>query len=259
MAALFRQRLRAPETRHAEATLLSVPLADGVVVTCQVRRSIRRRRTIAIRMGMCGQLEVSAPARASMAQIRIFLGTRSSWLQRVISQHQATGLPTSYTDGAVLPYLGHVCQIVLREGRANCELRPGQFIISLPGLATKQHEQQQMIMLELLLWLKRRARQKLAARLALWAQRLNVQNRGMSISNARRRWGSCSADNYIRLNWRLIMAPLAVIDYVCVHELCHVKHKNHNTHFWQAVGQAMPDYIERESVLKRYGALLVAF
>lgn len=259
MAAFFRQRLKAAEIDHAEATLLSVPLSDGVVVTCHVRRSMRRRRTIAIRMGMSGHLEVSAPARASIAQIRTFLGTRSSWLQRVISQHQATGLPTSYNDGAAQTYLGYVCQIVLREGRANCELRPGQFIISLPGLATKQHEQQQMIKLELRLWLKRRARQKLAARLELWAQRLNVQVRCMSISNARRRWGSCSVDNHIRLNWRLIMAPLAVIDYVCVHELCHVKHKNHNTSFWQAVAQAMPDYIERENVLKRYAALLVAF
>lgn len=237
----------------------SVTLADGLTVTCRLKRSVRRRRTIAIQMAADGTLAVAAPERANMAQVRAFLSAHNRWLQRVIARHQATGLPVAYTEGAILPYLGHPCRLTLREGRAGCTLQPRQFVISLPRLATQPGEREQMTKLELRLWFKRRARQKLTARLTLWAQRLGIHHRDVKISDARRRWGSCSAANDIRLNWRLIMAPLELIDYVCVHELCHVRHKNHGAKFWQAVAHAMPDYAERERELKRHAALLTAF
>lgn len=222
-------------------------------------RSARRRRTIAIHMGADGILTVAAPARASLAQVRAFLSARHAWVQQAITRHQSTGLPTVYVEGVLLPYLGYRCQLNLRTGHAGCQLRPKRFTVSLPNLGAPPSEQEQLVKLELRLWLKRRARRKLAARLALWAERLGIKVSGANISDARRRWGSCSADNVIRLNWRLIMAPLPVIDYVCVHELCHVRHKHHGTQFWRAVAEAMPDYTERERELKQHSALLTAF
>lgn len=245
--------------RALEEPPFSVMLADGLSVHCRLTRSARRRRTIAVQMAADGTFAVAAPARASLAQVRAFLAARGDWLQRIMARHQAAGLPVAYTEGYAIPYLGYSCQLTLREGRASCALRPSRFVISLPYLAAAASEREAAIKLELRLWLKRRARRKLAARLALWAQRLGLQHRGVSMSDARRRWGSCSARNEIRLNWRLIMAPLGVIDYVCVHELCHVRHKNHGAKFWQAVAQAMPDYAERERELKRHGALLTVF
>ncbi|MCL6631321.1 MAG: M48 family metallopeptidase [Alicyclobacillus herbarius] len=70
------------------------------------------------------------------------------------------------------------------------------------------------------------------------------------------RWGSCAADGTIRLNWHILMAPMAILDYLLVHELAHLKHPNHSKHFWAAVAKTIPDYLERRRWLKEHGHLL---
>jgi predicted metal-dependent hydrolase len=71
------------------------------------------------------------------------------------------------------------------------------------------------------------------------------------LSNARTRWGTCHVDGRIRLNWRLIQVPPALIDYVVVHELAHLREPNHSSRFWSQVGSVLPDYKERRLALRR--------
>jgi predicted metal-dependent hydrolase len=112
---------------------------------------------------------------------------------------------------------------------------------------------QEDIRLEILLWLKKRAKAKFQKRVDFWAKRLGVRYQKMVVANAERRWGSCSAENVIRLSWRLIMAPLPILDYVVVHELCHVRHKNHGPQFWGQVEGAVPEYKARRKRLRAIG------
>jgi predicted metal-dependent hydrolase len=70
------------------------------------------------------------------------------------------------------------------------------------------------------------------------------------VTDPERRWGSCSADNIIRLNWRLMLAPLPIIDYVAVHELAHVRHKNHAPRFWALVEKTLPEWRARRKILR---------
>ena len=121
--------------------------------------------------------------------------------------------------------------------------------------ATSEHHE--TIRLEILLWIKKRAKAKFRKRMEFWARLLGVTYRELKIANAGQRWGSCNAQNVIRLNWRLIMAPLAILDYIVVHELCHIRHKNHGVQFWAQVASVLPDHKARRKRLRQIGETLL--
>jgi predicted metal-dependent hydrolase len=95
-------------------------------------------------------------------------------------------------------------------------------------------------------------------RVALYAEKLQLFPQKVAVRDQRRRWGSCSArTGAVNLNWRLVMAPLEVLDYVVVHELSHIKHPNHSPVFWAHVAQFVPDYKVRRKWLRENGGRLV--
>lgn len=90
-------------------------------------------------------------------------------------------------------------------------------------------------------------------RIKTYQTQLKVKPKTIEIDESRTKWGSCSSDKKLTFNYRLAMAPVEVIDYVIVHELCHLLHMNHDRSFWRRVGGIMPDYKEKEAFLARYG------
>lgn len=90
-------------------------------------------------------------------------------------------------------------------------------------------------------------------RISRYQAQLKVKPKSIDIVESRTKWGSCSADKKLTFNYRLAMAPVEVIDYVIIHELCHLLHMNHDRSFWRRVGSIMPDYKEKEEYLARYG------
>lgn len=93
-------------------------------------------------------------------------------------------------------------------------------------------------------------------RIAIYQTQLKVRPKSFDIVESRTKWGSCSSDKKLTFNYRLAMAPVEVIDYVVIHELCHLLHMNHDRSFWRRVGSIMPDYKRKEEYLARYGAML---
>jgi len=102
-------------------------------------------------------------------------------------------------------------------------------------------------------WYKQQARKIILHRLNLYAQRANQKYNTMSITDAQTRWGSCSSQKNLHFNWRLIMAPYPVIDYVIAHELAHLSEMNHSRSFWLLVGKIFPIYRQYRTWLKRNG------
>lgn len=90
-------------------------------------------------------------------------------------------------------------------------------------------------------------------RLPIYQKQLKVKPKTVEVVESITKWGSCSSDKHLTFNYRLAMAPVAVIDYVIIHELCHLTHMNHDRSFWRRVGSVMPDYKEKEQFLARYG------
>ncbi|MFC4102183.1 M48 family metallopeptidase [Paenibacillus xanthanilyticus] len=93
----------------------------------------------------------------------------------------------------------------------------------------------------------------IAERLKVYQPRMKAKAKSFDIVESITKWGSCSSDKKLTFNYRLAMAPVDVIDYVVVHELCHLFHMNHDRSFWRLVGSVMPDYKEKEAFLARYG------
>ena len=106
-------------------------------------------------------------------------------------------------------------------------------------------------------WYCARAEQRLLPRVALWAERLGIPTPAVRIAHQEKRWGSCSSDHIVRLNWRLMLMPWSLIDYVIVHELCHILEPNHATSFWLRIRQVMPDYPQRRQRLALEGQLFM--
>ena len=99
-------------------------------------------------------------------------------------------------------------------------------------------------------WLQRQARRVFEERCALFAPRLGVRVKRLSLSSASTRWGSASADGSIRLSWRLVHFALPVIDYVVTHELAHLREMNHSAAFWDVVRSVIPDYEQARGALR---------
>jgi predicted metal-dependent hydrolase len=90
-------------------------------------------------------------------------------------------------------------------------------------------------------------------RIKIYQTKLKVKPKTIEVDESKTKWGSCSSDKKITFNYRLAMAPIEVIDYVIIHELCHLTHMNHDRSFWRRIGSIMPDYKEKEEFLARHG------
>ena len=105
-------------------------------------------------------------------------------------------------------------------------------------------------------WLRNRAKQEIDFAVNVYAQRLGLTPTAVEVKTYRARWGSCQPDGRVQFNWRLVHAPLPIIDYVVVHELCHLEQRNHGAEFWGLVEKWMPDYRDRKRWLKENGIRL---
>ncbi len=105
-------------------------------------------------------------------------------------------------------------------------------------------------------WYKEQAFRKISERVSFYANAGGFKYKRVGITSTMKRWGSCSSDNSLNFSWRLIMAPLRVIDYVVAHELAHTLEKNHSKNFWSIVKALMPAYKKQEMWLKEHGHLL---
>ncbi len=224
-------------------------------VSFTVSRSKRRRRNIAFDIQPPATLRISAPVRISLSSIQNIIRRNSGWIARKLEQVNATGIapPRQFTDSERITYLGRPYRLQILHDESmpqGCRLRPHRMEVNIHGDWLSDEALAQEVRLEILLWLKKRAKEKIQKRTDYWARRMGVKYREMIVSNPERRWGSCNAQNVIRLNWRLIMAPLALLDYVVVHELAHVPHKNHSHRFWRFVASAMPDWQTRRKQLR---------
>jgi hypothetical protein len=221
---------------------------EGHVVAYAFRRA--RRRSIGFVVGPEG-LIVSAPRWVGRAEIEEALRAKARWILRKLQeQHErARRLEQArvvWRDGATVPFLGQTVTVVVDPRVTGALLQPGleplpgvphlTLHVGLPHAAAPEQLREAVQS-----WLQRQARRIFEERCALFADRLGVRVRRLSLSSASTRWGSASADGSIRLNWRLVHFGLPVVDYVVAHELAHLREMNHSAAFWQVVRSVVPD------------------
>ena len=186
------------------------------------------------------QLRTPTWLRASEAD-RLVLSNAEWALQAVARREQAKSNKVALTNGTALPLLGERVELVLRPAhRTRTTLRGNQLVVAGP-----EHDQTQLREI-LEKWYRFEARGRLCERLIELGAPLDLRPTGVTIRAQRTRWGSCNRHGGINLNWRLLLLPLTLSDYVLAHELCHLRHMNHSRAFWELLGQLMPDYKARE-------------
>lgn len=242
--------------------LLIAATAQPYTVPYVIERSARRTRTIAFAMTPQATLRVIAPLRMRVSTITAILdGQAHTLVHELVKRHRRT-VPVplaTFADGSTLSYMGHSCRLRITQDSTQgsfCRIRPRQIIINIPDTALSPDALAAEAKLEFTLALKKRAKLLFKKRMDLWAANMGVSYKRLAVTNPEQRWGSCSADNSIRLNWRLMLAPLSLIDYVVIHELAHCLHKNHGARFWNFVGKTLPDYEARRLLLRRISAQL---
>jgi predicted metal-dependent hydrolase len=223
------------------------------MVGYELRRA--RRRSIGFVVGVEG-LSVAAPRWVGQADIDAALREKVAWILRKLAEQHERGqrlqaARVEWRDGTSIPFLGEPVVVVLaaNPGRAKAgallrtdpEAAPGAPRLTLQ-LALPAQAAPEQIRDAVQSWLQRQARQIFEQRCAHFAGRLGVRMRRLSLSSARTRWGSASADGSVRLNWRLVHYGMPTIDYVVAHELAHLREMNHSPAFWGVVRSVLPDY-----------------
>lgn len=206
----------------------------GQTVDYQLRRS--QRRSIGLTIDHRG-LRVGAPLRARQGDIEALIRQHSDWVLDKLSTWRERPPPEKLeiTDGTTVFVLNEPCTVAFSEISRSAWQFAGQTIYLKPSATANANQ-----LLEKAL--REKARSVFAERLAHYAPRLGVSPPPLRLSSARTRWGSCSHHGGISLNWRLVLMPLAVVDYVVCHELAHLKEMNHSPRFWAVVEQLCPNY-----------------
>jgi predicted metal-dependent hydrolase len=237
--------------RHAEPGLIQT------AISYRLRRSARARRLrIAVRPG---GVEVVAPRRMRDADIAAFVEQSRAWidaklaaLQRVLAAHP--GSPR-LIDGSTILYRGEPVQLRVRAG-ARPQVREGCGIELTVPAALGDVDREAVVERVLTRWLRWSAQNDALLYVHRHGRRHDLMPAAVRIKQHKRLWGSCTAKGAINLNWRLILAPPAVFEYVVVHELCHLREPNHQAPFWRLVGHILPEFEPQRRWLRANGHLL---
>lgn len=235
----------------------SVECDDGVIEYTLVR-SARRKKTIEIRVEQDRGVVVLASMRALRVQIDAMVRQRADWIALTLAEQAEASQKAQrrFADGATLLYLGNEMTLMseIVDGKyITVRAEDGTFRIGLPTIVGED-KRDAVVGSALTEWYKKRAGVLLPQAVERWQDKVSCRKPMRTlIRNQRRRWGSCSSDGSLRLNWRVVMAPPPIIDYLVVHELAHLDEMNHSARFWELVARHIPDHKARRNRLREIG------
>lgn len=229
----------------------------GSPVPYNIQR-VKKRKTIQISFTPEGTLSLKTPYALTKEEAEKILSSKANWIhkqrQRLadLSDNPVNG---NFAPDALLLHLGQEYRLRLITADKDLVFIDGEALVvqcSAPP-AVLQETAQKL----LLNWYIEQARTALVSRTRYWAERIGVSPLRITIRDQKTRWGSCSTRGSLNYSWRLIMAPSPVLDYLVIHELCHMKVANHSPSFWRLVANYTADYSNHRRWLKDNGSVLM--
>lgn len=214
-----------------------------------------RRKTADIVVERSGEVTVRAPHGASIDRIREVVAGRALWVHRALAEWEELNRKRpkrSFVDGEGFSYLGRTYRLKLdRNADQPLMLRNGRWLMSpvvldLGGATAAQKAFRDFYV--------RKGEQHLAARVQEYAPKVGVRAGSVSVRDLGYHWASCGKAGSLNFHWKLMQAPRSIVDYVVVHELCHVRFRDHSDAFWNEVDKVLPTYRDRRDWLRRHGA-----
>lgn len=215
-----------------------------------------RRRTLAIAVDARAAVSVFSPWHVPEPQVRAFLEEKLEWVLKKLQARQSRLAFLSgrrFEDGREFLFLGQRYVLRVREGdgkrgRVNFDGQ-GWSAVLPAGVAAEGRARE--LRRKMVQWYRAQAEEILGARVFHYARVLGKEPKRIAVRTQKRVWGNCDfRAQTIRLNWQIILAPIEVIDYVVVHELCHLFFPNHSKRFWKKVEEVLPDFKQRKAWLK---------
>ena len=232
----------------------------STVITYSIRRSFRAKY-VNISVGVDG-VQVVAPVSMDDSEIIPLVEKKREWIFNKFESYRhrvaQIRVEREFISGEKLLFMGndYPLKVIEDEGRfTRVNLTEGQFHVSI-NKDIPLEMRREIIRRKLEQWYISKAKKIIHERLELFADKIGVEINTVRYKNQKTRWGSCSQKGNLNFNWKLVMAPTYIVDYVVVHELCHLIQMNHSKEFWQQVGGRIPDYKERRRWLKENGMKL---
>jgi len=226
-------------------------------INYEIKRG-NRKKTVAIHVHSTEMITVLTPQHLGDDKIRMIIRKKLRWIlekQEQMRKSMHLRQQKEFVSGESFPYLGKyyrlkvVKSISVTDGK--CRLVNGRLVVEVNGKSDSENGKT-AIKKALVEWYLQRAEEKIGEKASRLARLIGKWPTSVKIRNQERRWGSCSKNGEIRFNWKIIMVPSSVIDYVITHELCHLIYPHHSAHFWQKVQSIIPGFKKRRSWLKEF-------
>jgi predicted metal-dependent hydrolase len=228
-----------------DRTLSPVPEGQARVIEYEVRRSDRARR-VRVTVDPTHGVEVVLPRRAPAREAAAAITELRPWIERRLAELERVSA-TVAARGETLPYLGQTLRLVAQPGRTRAHRRGDQLLVPAGEPQRTAVER----------FYRRSAHSEIAPRLDAACAAAGTSYSRLSIRSQKTRWASCSRSGAMSFNWRLLLAPEPVLDYVVWHEVCHLEVMDHSPRFWRLLAERCPDYRQHLRWLRRHGATLV--
>jgi predicted metal-dependent hydrolase len=214
-----------------------------------------KRKTSAIKIQK-GKVFVMVPERLSRAVIESLVTEKTRWIKEKLAiQKEIIAIkPKEFISGEAFSYLGKSHPLKIESGLyLAIKLHQDELVVSVRDKAA---DNAQAIKQLLIKWFKQQAELALRDKTEHYSRMIGVNASSVTIKSFKARWGSCSVTAAIQYNWKIIIAPDRIVNYVVIHELCHILHHNHSPAFWKAVERYCHDYRDCSAWLKINGARL---
>jgi predicted metal-dependent hydrolase len=221
-----------------------------------VVRSIRRTAALHI---IGGDLQVRVPEHVGDERVAAFLTKKRPWIRSKVAEIQRIPPHRSkeLVSGESFPYLGRHYRLKVQEGHQVGVCLSGGYLRATIRPNEQGEQREARIQQYLQSWYRTSAMERLQEKTTRYAKQIGVSPTGLSIRNFRSRWGSCDKRGQVVFNWNIIKAPHSIVDYVVIHELCHLIHPNHSPTFWKEVNKHDADYKAHRLWLKERSCELI--
>jgi predicted metal-dependent hydrolase len=220
----------------------------------EVRRS-SRRKTVALAVDGAGDLMVTAPPQVPVDRLKDVVRAKAPWVVERVKRASDRPPPMAsreFVTGETVLYLGRQYRLKVVHGSDEHPVLKGGWLV-----VSAARRDPSSLRAGIVAWLREHAELYLPDRLVDICAGHGLCTPVLIVGEQKARWGSCDARGTLRINWRVIQAPIPVIDYVLLHELTHLAHPSHDRSFWSALGRKMPDYEARRQRLRQLGPDLV--
>lgn len=225
-----------------------------------IRRS-PARKTVSIAVHPGVGVVVTAPTAAATNRLDAVVHGKARWITEKLRREQDVqpGVPKrEFVDGETFTYLGRQYRLKVVSGARNPSvgLRGGRLVVALPSAEKGGTETAKAVRKALLWWYREMASKRLPERVTHWSRKLGIDTPRVLIREQSQRWASCDPAGNLRFNWRVVQAPMKLVDYVVAHELVHLEVRDHNPEFWARLGTVLPDCDLRRERLRVIGKRL---